>query len=109
MQERVVLDGQSLTSVPDEVLRNTNLRELHIDCNRLEHLPIGDWPRIEVLHARQNAIGELPDAIALLPTLTDLRIGGNWLTEVPDELWTLRRLRTLDLSESQISTLSSGL
>src|SRR5437016_5369726 len=109
MRERVVLDGQCLTALPDEVLHNNNLREmrvLYVHDNRLEQLPnsIAKLHRLTYLNAGGNKLMLLPPLDGL-HELMELKLEGNPMLVLPDWIGDLPNLRELHLRNTEIDTL----
>lgn len=118
---RLDLSRKSLQTVPNELLRFSNLEELNLSKNKLKSLPEGFvFDHLEVLNLSKNRFTEFPttlcknkglkqlfmgkNKISKIPTcishLTNLVILDLWyntISEIPDSITELKKLRSLDL------------
>lgn len=104
--ERLVINGNPLTSLPQELGKLTSLTCLDVGSNQFSRLPDVLWNLVSLreLHIQSNGLTELPEGLTRLEHLETLDLRGNRLTTLPDWLPRLRRLRTLDLSGKHRST-----
>ena len=68
---------------------------------------VGGMKRLETLAADFNQIGELPDSICQLTSLTSITLCHNKLLIFPPQLCSLPHLDCVDLSSNQIRELPS--
>jgi Leucine-rich repeat (LRR) protein len=85
-----VLDlcGLNLQDVASVLDRNHNLLEVHLDNNRIMHLPslIGRLRRIEVLSITKNPIKILPAELGLCTTLKSLSVDVDVIVSPPHDI-----------------------
>lgn len=125
----LVLSGQSLTRVPDEVASLKALRGLDLSHNKLTTLPefLSSLPGLELLDLRSNAFTELPPGLKSLslkrlylddnqlsdlenlpPDLEELYVSHNHLKAL-GELGPMKHLRLLHLAANQLDALPDSL
>ncbi|KAL9263808.1 putative serine/threonine-protein kinase [Drosera capensis] len=83
---KLVVCRLSITFVPAEICRLTNLKHLNLSCNKLR---------------------SLPKEIGALSNLISLSLSNNKLVELPEDLSFLHRLESLDLSMNRLTSLES--
>nr|NP_001178314.1 leucine-rich repeat and IQ domain-containing protein 4 [Bos taurus] len=93
-------EGAKLTHLPECIKRLQNLKELYIENNHLEYLPVslGSMPNLEILDCHCNLIKQLPDAICQAQALKELRFEDNLITYLPENLDSLVNLEVLTLT-----------
>lgn len=100
-QEKLDLSHRGLTSLPD-ISHLTSLRELHIEDNELQTLPV--LPAgLRLLNACNNQLQSLPD-ISYLTSLQTLHIAYNKLQALPD-ISHMDSLRVLWACYNELQTL----
>lgn len=57
----------------------------------------------------QRTVANLPTSLDTLCNLCDVDLSKNALTKVPDALYSLQNLKRLNLSDNEISDISSGI
>jgi len=107
----LALDSNHLVdTLPDSVLKLTNLTRLNIQSNQLRHLPhIGDYQKLVELRANDNALQSLPPSIGTLTDLKTLEVSFNQLVMLPDEVGGCRHLVTLRARGNELKTLPVGI
>ena len=77
--EDLVLDGNMLVEIPDEISNLKNLRRLSVSENDLMVVPetLGELVGLEKLYLGYNSLSEVPDSIGNLVKLVKLNIAGN--------------------------------
>ncbi|CAN8003981.1 unnamed protein product [Ixodes hexagonus] len=116
------LSHNNLTELPPEMGSMNALQVLDVSANKLQSLPepIGSLCHLEQLFVQQNELSALPP-FSGCPKLKaggaldrhgehELHAGSNGIKELPIEvIETLLSLRTLDLKNNRLSTLSSDI
>ncbi len=103
---RLDLSRQRLRSVPDELARFTQLRELRLDRNKLDSLPpfLADFSHLELFSAEENELSAFPAAMWNWPQLRELHLGNNWIASIPIDIDALDQLEVLSLWSNVIGT-----
>eukprot|EP01100_Stratorugosa_tubuloviscum_P006481 TRINITY_DN2795_c0_g1_i1.p1 TRINITY_DN2795_c0_g1~~TRINITY_DN2795_c0_g1_i1.p1 ORF type:complete len:1074 (+),score=578.18 TRINITY_DN2795_c0_g1_i1:158-3379(+) len=132
---RLDLQENYLVELPAALGELKNLTYLDVNQNELESLPveIGNLNSLSTLIAIKNQIQSLPDSIFIstplkklhlsgnklnkLPnslfdgpacsTMTELKLKSNLLTEIPNGLYQMENLNTLDLNSNRITEISN--
>jgi len=105
--KELILFGNDLTILPDEIGGLFSLEHLDIGNNQLEKVPssIGNLKSLKKLILFGNDLTTLPDEIGGLFSLEHLDIGNNQLKEVPSSIGNLERLKKLILVNNELKTL----
>ncbi|MBK9461621.1 MAG: leucine-rich repeat domain-containing protein, partial [Sphingobacteriales bacterium] len=103
------LQGQNLSTLPEIVCQQTQLKVLLLNGTKLTTLPISlrkltNWPRLSY-----NQLTTLPESISKLTNLQTLYLQGNQLTTLPESISKLTKLQTLNLSYNQLTTLPESI
>ena len=87
------------------------LQRLDVNRNRLTTLPesIGQLTQLQELHLAYNLLTELPESIGQLTQLRHLDLSGNELTTLPESIGQLTQLQELGLSRNQLDSLPESL
>ena len=104
------LSNVCITSVPEELLTFSSLKELDLSKNELADLPLSDddiiyKTVIEDLNLSQNRFESVPDKLFDLSVLKSLNISSNALAVVPTNWWRAPKLQELDLSNNKITAI----
>lgn len=116
--EKLGLDGNLLTLVPEGLHELPSLTFLNLSSNKIASRGTGFtkfpprdarerlvalslMPKVETLLLSGNVLEEVPADICALFTLTELSIGHNRITELPREIIHLTRLRSLNVDRCQ--------
>ncbi|KAI5782694.1 hypothetical protein EDC01DRAFT_223145 [Geopyxis carbonaria] len=125
----------ALESLPMERLSNCHLQQLDVSTNRLQGTffpaSIERWESLQSLNLKSNRITAFSESAVVLPALNQLFITNNqiqefpditgWnellillvnqnqISEIPEELFNLPRLRTLDFSSNNFKALDARL
>lgn len=88
-----------------------NLHELDLRSNSLSELPdeLAELRTLKNLKLNYNKFKKIPEVLISLPRLTNLELGGNLITEVDETVSQLPAVKELDLSGNQISTVDSSI
>ncbi|XP_052846435.1 insulin-like growth factor-binding protein complex acid labile subunit [Drosophila gunungcola] len=107
------LDNNRIDSLNGALAGLGNLRILNLAGNRLEHLQVGDFDgmiRLDILDLTGNQLAELkPLEMTLLPSLKILKVAYNNITKLEQDFKGLPVLCQANLTNNQISTISSEL
>lgn len=105
--ERLNLDGNALTIIPDGIDRLQNLIFLDLKRNRLTALPngIGRLKNLVRLDLSFNELESLPETIGHLSNLTILNLNFNQITSLPETIGDLSNLINLHLASNKLTTL----
>ncbi|CDS05752.1 hypothetical protein LRAMOSA08280 [Lichtheimia ramosa] len=101
------LSSCMLTSLPEDVfLSTTLLEELVLDNNTLNSIPssIGALRRLVRLSVQNNFLDSLPSEISSLNELKTLHAQNNNMKELPKEIWLCASLQTLNCSSNLLET-----
>uniref|UniRef100_A0ACD5ZIZ0 Uncharacterized protein n=1 Tax=Avena sativa TaxID=4498 RepID=A0ACD5ZIZ0_AVESA len=98
--ERVILADRQLHHLPDHFGRIRGLLVLDVSRNQLQTVPdaIAGLEHLEELRLGSNALVALPDSIGLLSNLKILDVSGNKLRSLPDSISKCRSLVELNAS-----------
>lgn len=111
--QRLVLASNNITDIRGTILipLSSSLKILILDGNMITALPdeIGMLARLEKLSVKNNNLQQLNPNIGRLRTLQFLNVGHNKLSALPQELSSCEALEELDACENQISTIPSQL
>jgi len=101
------LDENELLYLPPEIGSLTNLRELSLYRNKLQKLPveIGKLINLNQFTLQDNRLAALPPEIGLLKNLTELDLDNNLLITLPVEIGALTNLDTLTIDNNHLLTL----
>lgn len=101
------LSGMGLTSLPPEITRLREIRELFLHDNNLRWLPpeIGQLDHMESLTLHGNQLQGLPEEIRWWHKLRRLTLHGNRLTTLPREFGQISNLRYLSLHNNLLESL----
>jgi Leucine-rich repeat (LRR) protein/serine/threonine protein phosphatase PrpC len=104
---KLTLSGNQLRSLPTEIGKLVQMRELVLSKNSLESLPesVGQLKKLQVLNCMLNKIADLPDSLGELAALERLKLSVNQLHVLPSQLGALTALLELDVSSNHITEL----
>jgi len=104
---RLVLFGQGLTAVPEEIRGLTNLSALVLTGNEIAHLP--DWlvenPKIAALSLTNDSLVQFPTELTRMTGLRFLDLDFNAIPELPPEIGRMTALWSLDLDDNRLTGL----
>ena len=108
--ETLLLYQNRLNFLPDSIQRFKNLASLDISNCGLQRLPdfITEMEQLVSLSAKNNGLTNdtLPKSFERLPSLKELNLSGNRLTEFPEQALELPGLRYLYLGGNQITEIT---
>lgn len=93
------LGGQGLRALSDALFRYKFLARLHLNFNKLDHLPpaIGQLKYLTHLDVSSNLLVDLPEEVGMLTNLQELLLFDNHIQTLPSELGFLYNLETLGI------------
>jgi hypothetical protein len=103
-ETKLDLSRKGLTTLPPEIGKLSQLRELYLYNNQITILPpeIGNLSRLQVLYLLHNQIKIVPPEIGNLNQLHELSLRNNQITTLPPEIGNLKKLRELWLDKNVI-------
>jgi internalin A len=110
-KEEVNLSGMSLSKLPPELLKLTNLTSLHLSCNALTTLPeaISQLTKLSFLDLSNNEIDVLPESFGQLTKLISLDLSDNKIDFLSESFGQLTKLISLDLRNNQLKFLPDSI
>jgi len=104
------LRRNKLDSIPPEVFRFKNLRELDLGNNRITRIPanIGELEKLEILNLERNALVTIGKEIGTLRRLRYLDLGMNQIQALPFEVGKLINLEYLQIWGNEITALPNS-
>ena len=104
---RLLTPGYHLDYIPDLMLEAaTSVTALSLDENNITELPeaIGTFTLLtELFSVSDNAISIIPACVGNMTKLTCLRLSGNSLVDLPDELSSMQMLKTFLVDHNSLS------
>lgn len=96
----LILSYNSISSLPSQMDKMTNLKVLKVDHNRLEGALIGEIRKmpLRILDASYNNMTGIPAEIGQLNLLEELNYSYNKIDTLPNEIFKLTQLKRLDLT-----------
>ena len=103
--QTLILNKNSLTSLPDEIGKLTELKILEVEQNALEQLPesLNKLENLELLNCSFNKLSSLP--VLAINCLTTLNVSGNQLTSLDVDFGRLPRLKTLMFADNNVQVI----
>ena len=100
-------DQSKIKNISDEIKHFQSLEELNFTNQHVDSFPIGilELKKLKKLNLSSNNFTELPD-LSRLSNLEFFDCRSNKILEVPDSLYSLIKLKTLDLGFSKIKIIS---
>lgn len=108
--DTLVLNGNSLKTLPAEIARLSKLRTLGMRNNSISQLPeaFANLRRLTEIDLSLNDLEALPETVSKMRQLENLNLNNNRLEGMPESIYEMTKLKTLYLSGSkQIKLLSS--
>ncbi|KAJ8964532.1 hypothetical protein NQ314_004827 [Rhamnusium bicolor] len=107
------LSNNNLETLPPQTRRLANLQTFILNNNPLGHFQLRQLPsllNVETLHMRntQRNLNNFPSNLENLTNLSDVDLAQNALPKVPDALYSLPNLKRLNLSDNEITELSTA-
>lgn len=105
----VNLSRKELTSIPDEVFNNKDIKVLRLYGNEIDSISerIGELVNLEKLYLGKNNLKTLPKSIGNLKKLKILSVQYNEITSLPDEIGEMTNLKQITLNQNRLQTLPS--
>jgi hypothetical protein len=106
----VNLDRNAIETFPPELAALGGLRWLRLNGNRLSDLPdLSSLVALRRIYLRSNRFTAVPEALRGLPSLTDVDLSLNPLSEVPQWLVDKKGLENVSISETMVTKLPDDL
>ena len=104
---RLNLSKHKLKTIPPDILKLKNLRELDLSRNKIDSIPkeIGTFKQLTHLNLSHNEIVMLPDEIGELVSLKFLGLNRNLIEALPATIGNLEQLEVLELWDNELSTI----
>jgi Leucine-rich repeat (LRR) protein len=104
--EMINLGGNSISSLPDEIVQFTKLRILFFADNKFVSFPtiLGSMPSLYMVSFKSNLLEDIPEE-ALSPSIHWLILTNNKLKRLPASIGALTNLRKFLLSGNQLECL----
>ncbi len=101
----ITFEKEKLDSVPHELMKFTNLKNLYLGKNKLSTLPVSfsQLSKLEILNLEKNNFTDFPIVICDLPELKQLILNRNNLTVLPYSIGKLTKLEFLDIWSTPIA------
>lgn len=110
--DNLILSHNSLSSVPPNIPKFSNLRSLDISCNNISHLPESITEcQLTSLNLKNNNLANdsFPKSFGSLTTLKELNLSGNNLSCFPLQVLELTGLKYLYLGSNKIADFSKDI
>ncbi|CAH1772325.1 unnamed protein product [Owenia fusiformis] len=96
------LQGNELLALPNNL---ESLEYLNIADNRMKHFSVNKMKRLSYLNANNNDLESMPVGIYNLPNLERLKLNGNRISYISQDIILLKDLKTLDLGNNKLTSL----
>ncbi|GLI66638.1 hypothetical protein VaNZ11_010474 [Volvox africanus] len=103
------LEGEGLSSVPDEVLQRPDCTTLKLGRNQFTALPLGVFPRLPnlvLVDLSKNKLSSVPNDIGTCRSIKTLLLTHNKLKVIPPGVFLLAGLQQLDLNHNRLTDAS---
>ncbi len=109
--EELNLKSNRLESFPSEILELKNLKKLNLSSNSFTELPdLSNLSDLELLDFSSNSLSEIPESIFSLIKLKTLDLGFNHnIKTISDKIHQLQHLESLSINENDIECLPTEL
>ncbi len=106
---KLILTNQGLNSIPSEISKFTNLKELNLSDNNLQDLgsSLSSLTNLEVLNLSGNNFSSIPSELCGLKGLKSLNLSNNKISG--GSVSCMNNLERLFLNNNQLTSLPSGL
>lgn len=109
--KKVSLTYKRLTTVPEEVLRDSSIIELNLSFNKIDELDdrIIHLNNLEYFTLQANNFTTFPKEVCLLKNLKYLNLSNNKIDSIPDCIGELGQLETFRCSNCHLSFISDSI
>ena len=105
--QRLDVANNSISSVSGAIGKLTALEELNMSGNLIDSLPpeIGLCGSLEIVDLNGCALQKLPNDFTYLTRIMELNVGNNNLTELPQDIGRMTRLCSLNVADNALKNL----
>lgn len=109
--ERLMLQENELTYLPEFITKLSNLTKLVLDRNKFTEIPavVTNITTLKLLDMNSLELTEVPDSIGSLTALVELGFEQNKLVKLSEELSKLTQLRTFSIIYNTVPEFPNGL
>uniref|UniRef100_A0A8C7S455 Disease resistance R13L4/SHOC-2-like LRR domain-containing protein n=1 Tax=Oncorhynchus mykiss TaxID=8022 RepID=A0A8C7S455_ONCMY len=109
--EKLYVCGNSLRTLPENIVQLKGLRILALDFNKMEDVPLAicQLRNLTRLYLGSNRLISLPPELRNLQSLRCLWMESNYFTCFPRQLYDLPHLRSLQMGDNRLRTLPPDL
>ncbi|KAJ8002475.1 hypothetical protein DPEC_G00159300 [Dallia pectoralis] len=109
--EKLYVCGNSLRTVPENIVKLKGLRILALDFNKIEDVPLAicELRNLTRLYLGSNRLVSFPPELRNLQNLRCLWMESNYFTRFPRQLYDLPQLRSLQMGDNRLRSLPPDL
>ncbi|GAB4045615.1 leucine-rich repeat domain-containing protein [Spirosoma litoris] len=109
--KQILLDGNEISELPNSFCRLPSITNISLRGNDLVYLPenIGKLKKLNQFILSENQLSTLPDSICELIYLTSIDLSDNRLIGLPDDFGNIKYLNNLNLNRNQLVELPESI